>query len=405
MGKAPALAGAGREGGISGSGWAGEKDMPKILIVTGEASGDLHGSNLAAALRAQRPDVELLGVGGAKMQAAGVRLVHGIEGLGVMGLAGLGQLWKVLRIYRFVARLLREQRLDAVVFIDNPGLNLRLAKVAKRAGHRVIYYVAPQIWAWHASRIHTIKRLVDLVLVILPFEEDLYRRAGVPCRYVGNPVLDALAPSYDRADLRKRFDIDPDACVIGLLPGSRLREVLALLPVMLAAAARLAAPVKSGKPRAFVLAQASSIPSGFINGLTAGSPVPVQIIPDQPQEVMALSDLLLVASGTATLQAAVIGTPFVLLYKASWPTYWVARMVIQVPWIGLANLIAGRSIVPELIQQDATPDRLAEEAGRLLEDEQANRAMREALREVRTALGARGASQRAAEAILKECAA
>jgi len=379
--------------------------MPRILIVTGEASGDLHGANLATALRDLSPGAEILGVGGAKMEAAGVRLIEGIAGLGVMGLTGLVQLGRIAGLYRRVARYLRNERLDAVVFIDNPGLNLRLARVARKAGHRVIYYIAPQIWAWHASRIHLIKKVVDLVLVILPFEEAIYREAGVPCRYVGNPVLDALAPSYDKKDLRRRFGLDQEACVIGLLPGSREREVRALLPVMLEAAARLAGRSYLSKPPVFVLAQAASIPAELIAEVTSGSALPVQVIRDQSQEVMAASDLLLAASGTATLQAALIGTPLVILYKVTWPNYWFGWLVIRVKWIGLANLIAGRGLIPELIQQEATADRLVEEAARLLSDEQANRAMREGMQEVRRALGSPGASRRAAAAILSECAA
>lgn len=374
--------------------------MPRILIVTGEASGDLHGANLAAALKAQRPDLELLGVGGSKMAAAGVQLLKGIERLDAMGLPGMAQLFQAFRTYRALSRFFRENRLDAVVFIDNPGLNLRLARAAKRVGHRVIYYIAPQIWAWHASRIHLIKRVVDLVLVILPFEEPLYRDAGVSCRYVGNPVLDAIAPTYDRSDLRKRFGVEPDATVVGLLPGSREREVRDLLPIMLNAAAGLS--TTPSQPT-FLVAQAFSVPSGLIAELTAGANVKVHVIRDQPHEVMAASDLLLAASGTATLQAAVIGTPTVLLYRTTWLTYRVARALIQVPWIGLANLVAGRSIMPELIQGDATPSRLAQEAGRLLSDAEARRAMQTAMREVRDKLGAPGASRRAAEAILDGC--
>ncbi|MGH7165347.1 MAG: glycosyltransferase, partial [Nitrospiraceae bacterium] len=165
--------------------------MPRILIVTGEASGDLHGANLSAALRALRPDVDILGVGGPKMRAAGVRLVEGIERLDVMGMIGLAELRVALRNYATLARFLRREPFDAVVFVDNPGLNLRLARVAKRAGHRVVYYIAPQIWAWRPGRIRLISRVVDRMIVILPFEEALYRQAGVPCTFVGHPLLDA----------------------------------------------------------------------------------------------------------------------------------------------------------------------------------------------------------------------
>lgn len=377
--------------------------MPRILIVTGEASGDLHGANLAAALKARRPDLELLGVGGSKMASAGVQLLKGIERLDAMGLPGLAQLRQAFRTYWTLTRFLKENRLDTVVFIDNPGLNLRLARAAKRAGHRVVYYIAPQIWAWHASRIHLIKRVVDLVLVILPFEERLYREAAVPCRFVGHPVLDAVAPTYDSAELRKRFGVEPEALVIGLLPGSREREVRDLLPAMLDAASRLARSGQSGGPLTFLLAQAPTIQSGLLDALLAGAGVRVHVIRDQPHEVMAASDLLWAASGTATLQAAVIGTPTVLLYRTTWLTYRIARAVVQVPWIGLANLVAGRSIMPELIQDEATAERLAAEAGRLLSDHGARQAMKAAFKEVRAALGQPGASRRAAEAILGVC--
>jgi len=373
----------------------------RILIVTGEASGDLHGANLARALRALRPGIEVLGVGGPKMREAGVELVHGIEGLGVVGLLGLGQLRLVLHTYRVISRFLRETSLDAVVFIDNPGLNLeRLAPVAKRAGHRVIYYIAPQIWAWRPGRINLIKRVVDRMIVILPFEEALYRRAGVPCTFVGHPLLDAVAPAYDRSELRKRFGVEDGALVVGLLPGSRDSEIRALLPLMREATGRLAE--RHSNLRA-VLAQASSVSDALLEDCLAGAAVRPQVVKDRPSEVMACADLLLVASGTATLQAAIIGTPMVIVYRVGWPTYWVARLLVTVECLGLVNLVAGRKIVPELIQRDATSDRLTQEAARLLEDPQAMGAMRTALRTVRESLGEPGASRRAAEAVLAEC--
>jgi lipid-A-disaccharide synthase len=374
--------------------------MPRILIVTGEASGDLHGANLAAAIRALRSDAELLGVGGSKMQAAGVRLIQGIERLDAIGLVGLAQLRAAVRTYRSLVRLLRETAFDSVVFIDNPGLNLRLARAAKKAGHRVFYYIAPQVWAWHGSRISLIARVVDHMIVILPFEEALYRRAGVRCDFVGHPLLDAVAPSYDRAELRKRFGVEGATRVIGLLPGSREKEVRALLPMMLDAAARLAREEPGVQ---FLLARASSVSAGLVEGLTAGAKASVRIQPDQPSEVMAASDLLLVASGTATLQAAVIGTPMVLVYRVSWLTYWIARWLITVDCIGLVNIVAGRRIIPELIQREATGERLAEEARRLLRDQAAYSEMRVALRAVREQLGNPGASGRAARILLAEC--
>jgi lipid-A-disaccharide synthase len=286
-----------------------------------------------------------------------------------------------------------------VVFIDNPGLNLRLARAAKRLGHRVIYYIAPQIWAWNPGRIHLIRRVVDRMIVILPFEEALYRNAGVPCNFVGHPMLDAVAPSYDRDELRKRFGHEGQGPLMGLLPGSRKQEVQSLLPTMLQAARDL----NVDHPGLRVLiAQAASIPDRLIQELSHEAGIDVRIVYDQPSEVMAAADLLFVASGTATLQAAVIGTPMVILYRATWLTYWLARMLIRINCIGLVNIVAGETFVTELIQSDATPEKLRAEGHRLLSDRQAWEGMRARLRAVRESLGAPGASKRAAATVLAE---
>ena len=375
--------------------------MPRIFIVTGEASGDVHGANLAGAIRALRPDAELIGVGGNRMQSAGVALLPGLERTDAIGVTlGLAHLRAAIRNFVALARFLRRTQLDAVVFIDNPGMNLRLARIAKWAGQRVVYYIAPQVWAWAPIRMRLIRRRVDRVIVILPFEEELYRRAGVPCTFVGHPLLDEVAPSYDRDELRKRFGLESSAPVVGLLPGSRESEVRALLPLMLQAAAQLARRHSGAR---FIMAQAPSITDELIASLSAGTSVNVHAVRDQASEVMAASDVLLVASGTATLQAAVVGTPMVLTYRVPWPTYWLGRLLIRINWIGLANIVAGRGIVPELIQQDATAERLCGEASRLLTDHQAARVMRAELRKVREALGSPGASRRAAAAVLAEC--
>ncbi len=374
--------------------------MPRILIITGEASGDLHGANLARALKALDPGLSILGIGGASMRAAGVELVPGVPHLDIIGLVGPSTVAVLLRRILAVRRVLRTESFDLVVLIDNPGLNLHFARVAKAAGRRVLYYIAPQIWAWRPRRIKWIQRRVDHVVVILPFEEPLYRRAGVRCTFVGHPLLDAVAPSLDQAELRKRFGVDRAGTVVGLLPGSREGEVRSLLPVMLETARRLA----SERPGVeFLLAQASSIRDNLIRELLADAPVIVRVQRDQANEVMAASDLLFVASGSATLQAAVVGAPMILLYRVPWPTYWIARALIRVDCIGLVNLVAGRKIVPELIQQEATPERLHREALRLLTDKTAYDEMKTALRTVRQSLGEPGASRRAAEVVLSEC--
>ena len=374
--------------------------MPRILLVTGEASGDLHGANLAREMKVLRPDVELVGVGGPKMQAAGVTLLPGIERLDMIGLPGPAQLRIAAHNYRAITRFLQHTPLDVVVFIDHPGMNLRLARRAKRDGHRVVYYIAPQVWAWRPGRMRLIARVVDRMVVILPFEHALFRGAGVVCDFVGHPLLDVVAPSYDRPELKKRYGLNESAIVLGLLPGSREREVRSLLPILLEATSRLTDLYPGLQP---VIAQAASIKDGLIEELSAGSRVKSRIVKDEPNEVMAMSDLLLVASGTATLQAAVVGTPMVIVYRTNRLTYWVARAMIRINCIGLVNIVAGRSIVPELIQHDVTPERVAQEASRLLRDQTAAHEMRDALRAVRESLGDPGASKRAATAVLAEC--
>ena len=372
----------------------------RILIVTGEASGDLHGAHFAKAIMALDSTAELVGIGGPAMRAAGVNLVPGIPQLDVMGLIGLSAIRAMVQRVLAIRRVLKTEAWDLVVLIDNPGLNFHFARVAKAAGRRVLYYIAPQVWAWRPGRMKWMQRRVNHVVVILPFEAELYRRAGVPCTFVGHPLLDAVAPTYDRAKLRREFALDESSRVVGLLPGSRVSEVEMLLPVLLKAAAQL---VEAEPKTQFIIAQASSIHDNLIQTLLQQSPVPVRVAHDQASEVMALSDVLLIASGTATLQAAVVGTPMVLLYKTSPLTYRLARWLINVKWIGLVNLVAGRSIVPELIQDEATPERLCQEVLHLLRDPSAYNDMKEGLRQVRQSLGEPGASRRAAQVALSEC--
>ena len=372
----------------------------RILIVTGEASGDLHGAHLAKAIMALDPTTELVGIGGHSMRAAGVRLVPGVPQLDVMGLIGLSAIRVMLQRVRAIRRVLKAEAWDLVVLIDNPGLNFHFARVAKAAGRRVLYYIAPQVWAWRPGRMKWIQRRVDHVVVILPFEPELYHRAGVRCTFVGHPLLDMVAPHYDRAKLRKEFGLNESSRVVGLLPGSRVSEVEMLLPVLLKAAAQL---VVAEPGTQFILAQASSIDDNLIQTLLRDSPVPVRVVHDRATEVMALSDVLLIASGTATLQAAVVGTPMVLLYKTSPLTYRLARWLITVKWIGLVNLVGGRLIVPELVQEEATDERLCREVLHLLRDPSAYNDMKEALRQVRQLLGEPGASSRAAQVVLSEC--
>ncbi|MCC2640295.1 MAG: lpxB [Nitrospira sp.] len=375
--------------------------MPRILIVTGEASGDLHGAHLVKALKELSPSLQVVGIGGASMREAGAELVQGIPQLDVMGLIGLSAVKAMLQRIARIRRLIKGERWDLVLLIDNPGLNFHFARVAKASGLKVIYYIAPQVWAWRRGRMKWIQQRVDHVLAILPFEEALYKEAGVRCTFVGNPILDEVAPSYDRQALRRQLGLSDAGPVIGLFPGSRKGELREHMPLLLETVKRLA---ERHPAMQFILAQASSIQDGLLDGILRESPVPIQVFRNRASEVMAASDLLVVKSGTSTLQAAVVGTPMILFYRASsWVTYRLARLLIRVPWIGLANLVAGRGIVPELIHDEATPERLAHEVERLLTDQRAYGDMKAALLSVRQALGRAGASRRAAEAVLAEC--
>lgn len=375
--------------------------MPRILIITGEASGDLHGANLAKALQKADPSLSIVGIGGALMKAAGVELVPNVVQLDLMGLIGPASIKPMIQRVMRIRRVIQSEPWDLIVLIDNPGLNFHFARVAKAAGRRVLYYIAPQIWAWRPGRMRWIQRRVDHVLAILPFEETLYKKAGVRCTFVGNPLLDEVAPAYDRQALRRQLGLSDAGPVIGLFPGSRKGELHEHVPLLLETVKRLA---KRHPTMQFILAQASSIQDELLHRLMRESPVPIRVFRNQASEVMAASDLLVVKSGTSTLQAAVVGTPMILFYRApSWITYRLARLLIRVPWIGLANLVAGRGIVPELIHDEASPERLLEEAERLLQDRRAYDQMKTDLRAVRASLGEPGASRRAAEIVLTEC--
>ena len=386
----------------------------RILIITGEASGDLHGAHLAQALREADPTLSIRGVGGARMRAAGIHMLEGIPQLDVIGLIGPSALRVLVGRILAIRWFLRREPVDLVVLIDQPGLNFHFARVAKRAGCRVVYYITPQLWAWRPGRMKWMQRRVDHAVVILPFEEKLYRQAGVACTFVGHPLLDEMAPTYDRDAIRAAYSLHPQERVLGLLPGSRMGEVRALLPLMLEASRALNSNLG---PFRIVLAVAETVDRDEIKLMCDRAGMDVRQITGDPNEVMAASDLLFVASGTATLQAAIIGTPMVIVYKMPWLGYLIARLLTgtsasvaarQVCWpnipmfsIGLPNLIAGRSFIPELIQTHASPKRLAAEARRILEDDSYRNDMRAEMVRVRTLLGEPGASKRAAKTIIK----
>ena len=373
---------------------------PSVMLVAGEASGDLHGAALCTALLALAPGWRLFGMGGARMAAAGMDLLVDVTPAAVVGGSeALGRVPLLYRAYRRLrAALEGEPRPRVLVLIDFPEFNLRLARAARRARVPVVYFVPPQIWAWRGGRVKTIRRFVSLVLAVLPFEPPLYRRAGVPVEFVGHPLIDTLAGAPSRAAARRELDLPDGADVIGLLPGSRREEVERVLPLMREAIGRVAAARPAAR---FVLGQAPTIERSALERHLAGAP-PVAILPHGAHAVMRAADVALVTSGTATLETALLGTPMVVCYRLSRLSGVLARLLIRVPWISLTNLVLGREVVPELHLAAATPERLAEETLRLLGDPAAREAQRRAFRELAGQLGEPGVGTRAARLVLAE---
>lgn len=376
-------------------------DQSAIMLSAGEASGDLHGGMLCRALRELSPGLRLFGMGGSQMAAAGMEVIVDPTGHAAVGTSeAVGRVPALYRAYRAMGRRLLADRPRALVLIDFPEFNLRLARRARRAGVPVVYFIPPQLWAWRAGRVRQMARRVTRVLAVFPFESPLYERARVPVTFVGHPLLDVVPLDLSRDEARRRLGADPGHALIGLLPGSRPGEVERLLPPMLEAARRLAAA--DGRRR-FVLGLAPTVAPeqvAAIRSKSAPGVPPINLVSGRTYEVMAAADTLLIASGTATLEAALLGAPMVICYRVSRLTELLARALTRVRWIGLPNLVSGRAVVPELIQGEVTGARLAEEAARLLEDPVAATAQRAAFKDLRARLGEPGVGRRAARAVL-----
>jgi len=377
---------------------------PSIMLAAGEASGDLHGSTLCRALMDLHPGVRLFGMGGGRMAAAGMEVIADPTGEAVVGTSeALGRIPELYRAYRALVTRLRDERPRALVVIDFPEFNLRLARQARRAGVPVLYFIPPQLWAWRRGRIRQMARRVSRVLAVLPFERELYESAGVPVEFVGHPLLDVLPLDLARDEARRSLGLDPSEAVVGLLPGSRREEVTRLLPPMLAAAQRLASARAAGR---FVLGLAPTVDRAAVEQLlpqaeAAGAPR-VEVVEGRTYEVMAGADVVLIASGTATLEAALLGVPMVFCYRVSRVTESVVRLLVRgVSWCSLPNIVAGRAIVPEILQDEVTGQRLASEVLRLLDDPVAATAQRTAFKDLRARLGEPGVARRAATAVLQ----
>jgi lipid-A-disaccharide synthase len=375
--------------------------MPSVMIACGEPSGDLYAGALARALRTIEPATRITGLGGDHLREAGADLVADYRGLSVTGLVeALRVLPKAWATHRALVDRARRERPDALVVIDFPDFNFRLAGSLRRLGIPVVYYVCPQVWAWRPGRLKVLDRLVDQALVIFPFEAEIYRHAGIPVEFVGHPLLELARPSADRVALAAEWGLDGGAPIVALLPGSRPNEIRGTLVTLAAAVPLIAGRV----PRVqFVLARAPNLPDELFAAIREVAGIRIPEVQGRADDVLSAADVVVTASGTATVQTAIHGRPMVIVYRVSPLTYLIGRRFVSVDTFGMANLVAGRRIVPELIQAAFTPEAVTAETVRFFDDPAHAAATRAALADVRARLGEPGASRRAAEQVLAVC--
>ena len=369
-----------------------------IMVAAGEASGDMHAASLVQALRRRDPTLRFYGMGGDRLREAGVRLIADAAEMGVVGLTEVcRKLPYIIKVMKQLTASWDVEKPAAVILVDYPDFNLILARRAHKRGIKVFYYISPQVWAWRRGRIESIRRFVDKMAVILPFEESIYRSVGVNADFVGHPLLDMMiCPSSQRA-ARERIGIPLNGRVVSLLPGSRPGEVTRLLPLCLEAARLMQ---EQGQTQ-FIMPLASTLSQDFVAEIIARYHVPVTVFSQAMYDVLAASDLAIVASGTATLEAALLETPMIVIYRVSRFSYFLGKMFIRVQNISLVNIIAGKTIVTELIQGAANPERIAALATKLLENPEEMARMKLALSGIKSQLGTPGAAERGASLVVK----
>jgi lipid-A-disaccharide synthase len=369
---------------------------PKIMIVAGEASGDLHAASLVREIRCRAAAAEFFGIGGDRMRNAGTELLYHIDQMSVLGFTEvIRHLPFMHRVMDDLTRTIRERRPDLLILVDYPGFNLRLARRARKFPAKVMYYIAPQVWAWGARRAQQMAKWIDRLAVVFQFEEEIFRSAGVDAHFVGHPLLEGLEVRSSREAFLAELGIEANAPLLGLLPGSRVQEVKRLLPEMIRTWHILRQQLPDLRA---VVARAPGVPEEIYRSQAPDDNL--ILVPDRTYEVMRHSTALIVASGTATLEAACLGTPFVVVYKVSRLSYHIGKRLVSIPDIGLVNVVAGRRIVPEFIQQNFRAEELAPVLLRLITDNTARQKMMADLRGVRSRLGEPGASRRTAELAL-----
>ncbi len=375
----------------------------KIMIITGEASGDLHGANLVRSLHSKNPDLQFCGMGGEELASLGVEILYDAAKVSVVGVfeifSHLKDIWLAQRVLR---RRLIQDPPDLLILIDLPDFNLMLAKKAKKLGIPVFYYISPQLWAWRSGRVKTMKARVDKIGVILPFEEEFFCKRGVEAEYVGHPLLDTVKVGATREQFFERHEIPGDTLCIGLFPGSRKREVSSLLPIFLSAAESLQKKVP--EKIVFFIPKASTIDNQEF--AAAGlrryqQHLDIRIIEEDRYSMMAACDVVVTASGTVTLELAILEVPMIVVYKLAPLTYQLGKRLVKVEFFSLVNLIAGYAAVPELLQHEVTAEKIAGELLAITTTSARKQKMKQALKEVRAKLGESGASDKAATVALQ----
>jgi lipid-A-disaccharide synthase len=387
--------------GVEGQGSGNSKlksGMKKIMIMSGEASGDLHGANLAREIRKQNPSIALYGVGSKQMKEAGVHLLADASEISVVGItAVLTHIRAIYRVYATLKQFLRQERPDLLILIDFPDFNIMLGKAARKFGIPVLYYISPQVWAWRKGRIKTIARLVKAMIVVFPFEVPLYEKEGVDVRFVGHPLMDVVRSDLTPDQAKGILGLDAARRTIALLPGSRKSEIIHLLPDMLAAAKIL---VSRFPDLQFILPVAPTLDQEFVRSYVSKAGIPIRMVEGRVYDALRASDAAIVTSGTATLETGLMAVPMVIVYRVSSLNYFIlTKLARGVKNVGLVNIVAGKRIVPELVQNDSTPENMANAITAFLSDPLHLQQIRTELIGVRERLGDVGASARAASVV------
>jgi len=367
-------------------------------MIAGEASGDLHGAHLVKEMLSLDPTLQFYGVGGEKMKNEGVELIADSKEMAVVGITEvLLKLKRIYQIYRKLKNSLAANSPSLVILIDYPDFNLRFAREAKRKNIPIVYYISPQVWAWRKGRIKKIGRLIKKMIVIFPFEKTIYEEAQIDVDFVGHPLLDSIRSQFSREEAFQQFSLTSGVTTIGLLPGSRMSEVKRHLPQMIGAISLIS---KQINPVQFIIPVAPGLDLGEVQNFVGSKRENIRVVENNIYDVMRISDVVIVASGTATIEAAIMGAPMIVVYRVSPLTYLLGKMLIKVKNIGMVNIIAGKTVVPELIQKDVTPEKITSAVVQILENPSKQEEIKKELSNLKEKIGNPGASLRAAQIII-----